>query len=145
MKFIGVKRTKKLKTNFTAFVKVITKVLSCSQKLRESECEEMDDFDLTVANNTPSYLMAPQFSALPPVRVVFSITMEGSARKVVTVRSALMVKNRLDVPMEVRLDSPSAPDSKTLLNFPSTVGSFILSTIQSTTDLSYFLIMFYCM
>lgn len=89
--------------------------------------------------------MAPQFSALPPVRVVFSITMEGSARKVVTVRSALMVKNRLDVPMEVRLDSPSAPDSKTLLNFPSTVGSFILSTIQSTTDLSYFFIMFYCM
>lgn len=56
-----------------------------------------------------------QFSALPPVRVVFSITMEGSARKVITVRSALIVKNRLDVPMEVRLDSPSAPDSKILL------------------------------
>lgn len=56
-----------------------------------------------------------QFSALPPVRVVFSITMEGSSRKVVTVRSALMVKNRLDVPMEVRLDSPSAPDSKAQL------------------------------
>uniref|UniRef100_A0A3Q2P4M1 Vacuolar protein sorting 13 homolog D n=1 Tax=Fundulus heteroclitus TaxID=8078 RepID=A0A3Q2P4M1_FUNHE len=50
------------------------------------------------------------FSALPPVRVVFAITMEGSARKVITVRSALMVKNRLDVQMEVRLDSPSAPD-----------------------------------
>ncbi|XP_014195954.1 vacuolar protein sorting-associated protein 13D isoform X2 [Haplochromis burtoni] len=55
------------------------------------------------------------FSALPPVRVVFSITMEGSARKVVTVRSALMVKNRLDVPMEVRLDSPSAPDKPVVL------------------------------
>lgn len=54
----------------------------------------------------------PQFSALPPVRVVFAVTMEGSARKVVTVRSALMVKNCLDVQMEVRLDSPSAPDSK---------------------------------
>lgn len=40
--------------------------------------------------------------------------MEGSARKVITVRSALMVKNRLDVPMEVRLDSPSAPDSESL-------------------------------
>jgi len=60
-------------------------------------------------------VLGPQFSALPPVRVVFSITMEGSARKVITVRSALMVKNRLDVPMEVRLDSPSAPDSKTRL------------------------------
>uniref|UniRef100_A0A3Q3XBB5 UBA domain-containing protein n=1 Tax=Mola mola TaxID=94237 RepID=A0A3Q3XBB5_MOLML len=55
------------------------------------------------------------FSALPPVRVVFSITMEGSSRKVITVRSALMVKNRLDVPMEVRLDSPSAPDKPVLL------------------------------
>lgn len=38
--------------------------------------------------------------------------MEGGARKVITVRSSLMVKNRLEVPMEVRLDSPSAPDSK---------------------------------
>ncbi|CAM9137825.1 unnamed protein product [Lampetra planeri] len=55
------------------------------------------------------------FSALPPVRVVFSITMEGSARKVITVRSALMVKNRLDVAMEIRLDSPSAPDKPVVL------------------------------
>ncbi|XP_072305384.1 intermembrane lipid transfer protein VPS13D isoform X2 [Eucyclogobius newberryi] len=55
------------------------------------------------------------FSALPPVRVVFAITMEGSARKVITVRSALVVKNRLDVPMEVRLDSPSAPDKPVVL------------------------------
>ncbi|XP_076023177.1 intermembrane lipid transfer protein VPS13D isoform X2 [Genypterus blacodes] len=55
------------------------------------------------------------FSALPPVRVVFSITLAGSARKVITVRSALMVKNQLDVPMEVRLDSPSAPDKPVVL------------------------------
>ncbi|KAK3518898.1 hypothetical protein QTP70_014935, partial [Hemibagrus guttatus] len=55
------------------------------------------------------------FSALPPVRVVFSITMEGSARKIITVQSALVVKNRLEVPMEVRLDSPSAPDKPVLL------------------------------
>ncbi|KAM6924954.1 intermembrane lipid transfer protein VPS13D [Xenentodon cancila] len=55
------------------------------------------------------------FSALPPVRVVFAITMEGSARKVITVRSSLMVKNRMDVLMEVRLDSPSAPDKPVVL------------------------------
>ncbi|XP_043974274.1 vacuolar protein sorting-associated protein 13D isoform X2 [Gambusia affinis] len=55
------------------------------------------------------------FSELPPVRVVFAITMEGSARKVITVRSALMVKNRLDVQMEIRLDSPSAPDNPVVL------------------------------
>lgn len=56
--------------------------------------------------------MALQFSSLPPVRVVFEVTMEGSARKVITVRSALIVKNKLETPMELRLDSPSAPDSK---------------------------------
>uniref|UniRef100_A0A3P9N194 Vacuolar protein sorting 13 homolog D n=1 Tax=Poecilia reticulata TaxID=8081 RepID=A0A3P9N194_POERE len=55
------------------------------------------------------------FSELPPVRVVFAITMEGSARKVITVRSALMVKNRMDVQMEIRLDSPSAPDKPVVL------------------------------
>ncbi|XP_078281630.1 intermembrane lipid transfer protein VPS13D isoform X1 [Rhinoraja longicauda] len=55
------------------------------------------------------------FSALPPVRVVFSVTLEGSARKVITVRSALTVKNKLEVPMELRLDSPSAPDKPVVL------------------------------
>ncbi|PKU27920.1 vacuolar protein sorting-associated protein 13d isoform x1 [Limosa lapponica baueri] len=44
--------------------------------------------------------------------------MEGSARKVITVRSALIVKNKLETPMELRLDSPSAPDRILLENFP---------------------------
>uniref|UniRef100_A0A8C3DPQ3 Vacuolar protein sorting 13 homolog D n=1 Tax=Corvus moneduloides TaxID=1196302 RepID=A0A8C3DPQ3_CORMO len=48
-------------------------------------------------------------------RVVFEVTMEGSARKVITVRSALMVKNKLESPMELRLDSPSAPDKPVVL------------------------------
>ncbi|XP_063001305.1 intermembrane lipid transfer protein VPS13D isoform X3 [Elgaria multicarinata webbii] len=55
------------------------------------------------------------FSSLPPVRVVFAVTMEGSARKVITVRSALIVKNKLEIPMELRLDSPSAPDKPVVL------------------------------
>uniref|UniRef100_A0A8C3LM71 Vacuolar protein sorting 13 homolog D n=1 Tax=Chrysolophus pictus TaxID=9089 RepID=A0A8C3LM71_CHRPC len=55
------------------------------------------------------------FSSLPPVRVVFEVTMEGSARKVITVRSALIVKNKLDTPMELRLDSTSAPDKPVVL------------------------------
>ncbi|XP_063173560.1 intermembrane lipid transfer protein VPS13D isoform X1 [Candoia aspera] len=55
------------------------------------------------------------FSSLPPVRVVFAVTMEGSARKVITVRSALIVKNKLEMPMELRLDSPSAPDKPVVL------------------------------
>ncbi|KAL9825490.1 intermembrane lipid transfer protein VPS13D-like [Geothlypis trichas] len=55
------------------------------------------------------------FSSLPPVRVVFEVSMEGSARKVITVRSALMLKNKLEIPMELRLDSPSAPDKPVVL------------------------------
>ncbi|XP_054856929.1 intermembrane lipid transfer protein VPS13D isoform X2 [Eublepharis macularius] len=55
------------------------------------------------------------FSSLPPVRVVFAVTMEGSARKVITVRSALIVRNKLEIPMELRLDSPSAPDKPVVL------------------------------
>ncbi|XP_073937430.1 intermembrane lipid transfer protein VPS13D isoform X6 [Castor canadensis] len=55
------------------------------------------------------------FSSLPPVRVVFAVTMEGSARKVITVRSALIVRNKLETPMELRLDSPSAPDKPVVL------------------------------
>lgn len=62
-------------------------------------------------HHSSSVSASPQFSSLPPVRVVFAVTMEGSARKVVTVRSALIVRNRLETPMELRLDSPSAPDS----------------------------------
>lgn len=52
------------------------------------------------------------------MRVVFEVTMEGSARKVITVRSALIVKNKLETPMELRLDSPSAPDSKWCMLLP---------------------------
>nr|XP_006005250.1 PREDICTED: vacuolar protein sorting-associated protein 13D [Latimeria chalumnae] len=55
------------------------------------------------------------YSALPPVRVVFAIMMEDGARKVVTVRSALIVKNKIEVPMELRLDSPSVPDKPVVL------------------------------
>ncbi|XP_035998092.1 vacuolar protein sorting-associated protein 13D isoform X2 [Fundulus heteroclitus] len=72
------------------------------------------------------------FSALPPVRVVFAITMEGSARKVITVRSALMVKNRLDVQMEVRLDSPSAPDKPVVLP-PVLPGQSLAVPLHLTT------------
>uniref|UniRef100_A0A3Q2EIY1 Vacuolar protein sorting 13 homolog D n=1 Tax=Cyprinodon variegatus TaxID=28743 RepID=A0A3Q2EIY1_CYPVA len=72
------------------------------------------------------------FSALPPVRVVFAITMEGSARKVITVRSALMVKNRMDVQMEVRLDSPSAPDKPVVLP-PILPGQSLAVPLHLTT------------
>lgn len=74
-----------------------------------------------------------QFSSLPPVRVVFEVTMEGSARKVITVRSALMVKNKLETPMELRLDSPSAPDSECCPLLRLTFLQHSLYTVGSST------------
>lgn len=42
-------------------------------------------------------------SDLQPSRVVFDVSLEGRARKVVTLRSALMIKNKMDLPVEIRL------------------------------------------
>jgi len=44
-----------------------------------------------------------QVSDLQPSRVVFDVSLEGRARKVVTVRSALMIKNKMDLPVEIKL------------------------------------------
>ena len=40
---------------------------------------------------------------------MFDIQQEGSARKVITLRSALMVSNKLDTPIEIKMDSPIIP------------------------------------
>lgn len=42
---------------------------------------------------------------LPGARVVLEVTLEGSAQKLVTVRSALQVKNQLQDPIELRLEN----------------------------------------
>ena len=42
-------------------------------------------------------------SDLQPARVVFDVSLEGRARKVVTLRSALMIKNKMDLPVEIKL------------------------------------------
>jgi vacuolar protein sorting-associated protein 13D len=42
---------------------------------------------------------------MPPARVVFDVTLEGSAMKLVTVRSALLVENRLSLPIELKLEN----------------------------------------
>lgn len=49
------------------------------------------------------------------VRVVLDVTLEGSARKLVTVRSALRLRNRLAHPVEVRVDLAPKPGQKLLL------------------------------
>ena len=42
------------------------------------------------------------------MRVVFEVTLEGGVRKVVTIRSALLIKNKTDVPLEIRLQAPTS-------------------------------------
>jgi hypothetical protein len=42
---------------------------------------------------------------LSPARVVLEVTLEGSARKLVTVRSALQIVNKLPHTVEVKLDN----------------------------------------
>jgi len=42
-------------------------------------------------------------SDLQSARVVFDVSLLGRARKVVTLRSALMIKNKMDLPLEIKL------------------------------------------
>lgn len=47
-----------------------------------------------------------QSSDYPPaVRVVFDVSLEGSARKLIKVRSALMVTNKLPQPVKIKLEN----------------------------------------
>ncbi|XP_060529289.1 intermembrane lipid transfer protein Vps13D isoform X2 [Cylas formicarius] len=52
-----------------------------------------------------------RFVDIPPARVVFNVALEGSARKLVTVRSALVIINDLPNLMEVKLESRLPHDS----------------------------------
>lgn len=45
------------------------------------------------------------YTELPPTRLVFEVNLEGSAQKLVTVRSALQVKNSLPDPVELKLEN----------------------------------------
>jgi len=49
--------------------------------------------------------------SLPEARVVIEVTLEGSARKLVTVRSSLVIKNHLPGPVELRLENSLAKAS----------------------------------
>ena len=42
---------------------------------------------------------------MSPARVVFEVLQEGSARKLIIVRSALVLDNRLDSPIELKLEA----------------------------------------
>ena len=53
---------------------------------------------------TPS-VNPPSGVQYPPARVVFKVSLEGSARKLVTVRSALLVSNKLHYSIQLKLEN----------------------------------------
>ncbi|XP_058059682.1 intermembrane lipid transfer protein Vps13D [Anopheles bellator] len=65
---------------------------------------------------------AADYAQMPRARIVFGVTMEGSAQKLITVRSALKLVNKLDQPVLVKLEHLYGhlnirhwPDTKTLI------------------------------
>ncbi|XP_073974267.1 vacuolar protein sorting 13D isoform X3 [Rhodnius prolixus] len=49
--------------------------------------------------------MTSMAEGMPQARIVLEVTLEGSARKLVTVRSALQIANQLDNTVEIKLDN----------------------------------------
>ncbi|CAH1798376.1 unnamed protein product [Owenia fusiformis] len=56
------------------------------------------------------------FSDQPPARIVFAVSLEGSARKVITVRSALMLVNNLEEKVAIKLDDPNKQGSSNTIS-----------------------------
>lgn len=60
-----------------------------------------------------------EFVSLPRARIVFSVSLEGSAQKLVTVRSALRVINRLDRNMLIKLEHLKT------INYPDAITAIL--------------------
>lgn len=60
-----------------------------------------------------------EFVSLPKARIVFSVSLEGSAQKLVTVRSALRVINRLDKTMLLKMEHLNT------VNFPQAITAMM--------------------
>jgi len=59
----------------------------------------------TFFRNVNALRNATSLTEIPPARVVFQVSLEGSARKLITVRSALEIENKLPVPVKIRLEN----------------------------------------
>lgn len=52
---------------------------------------------------------------MPQARIVLEVTLEGSARKLITVRSALQIHNKLDHMVEIKLNNSHFQKTRTYL------------------------------
>ncbi|XP_068234590.1 intermembrane lipid transfer protein VPS13D-like [Palaemon carinicauda] len=74
-----------------------------------------------LASSQPSSASSVGYE-LPSARVVMAVTLDGSARKLVTVRSALLLTNNLQCPVDIKLENVALRlgDVKTLQVAPKT-------------------------
>ncbi|XP_078487112.1 intermembrane lipid transfer protein VPS13D isoform X2 [Ciona intestinalis] len=72
------------------------------------------------------------YEILEPVRVVFSITLVGSAQKVITVRSALVVQSKVKVPVQLQLDGGPNIGVHTLESIPPGESQYIPLQLTSS-------------
>ncbi|KAK3881484.1 hypothetical protein Pcinc_014068 [Petrolisthes cinctipes] len=56
-------------------------------------------------NDTSHTTTLSQYGDLPKARVIVAVSLEGSARKLITVRSALLLTNLLHCPVDIRLEN----------------------------------------
>ena len=59
----------------------------------------------TFFRNVNALRNASSLTEVPPVRIVFEVKMEGSAQKLIIVRSALEIENKLSAPIKIRLEN----------------------------------------
>lgn len=72
-----------------------------------------------------------EFVSLPRARIVFSVSLEGSAQKLVTVRSALRVINRLDKNMLIKLEHLKT------INYPDAITAILKEGETYSVPLSH--------
>lgn len=82
--------------------------------------------------------MADEYSNVPRARIVFGVTLEGSAQKLIIVRSALRFNNRLDHPILMKMEHlfghlniRNWPQSKTVIVTSNENYSVPLSHVHS--------------
>merc|ERR1719232_1634655 len=59
----------------------------------------------TFFRNVNALRNTSSLTEVPPARIVFEVKMEGSSKKLIIVRSALQIENRLSVPIKIRLEN----------------------------------------
>lgn len=75
-----------------------------------------------------------EFVTIPRARIIFSVTLEGSAQKLVTVRSALRVINKLEKSMLLKMEhlkTVNYPDAITAILSPGETYSIPLSHVNA--------------